>query len=339
MNIRIVNSLSQDQWRSFVNTHPQSNIFHTPEMFNVYRLTKGYTPELWAATEGEYILALMIPVRIALAGGLLRPLTTRSVVFGGILCTDTPAGQNALKELLREYKIHAKNVSLFTEVRNISNTETYQPLLADSGFEYEDHLNYLIELEDQPEIVFNRIGSRTRKHIRHGLNRGDVQIVQVTERSQIALCYELLSHAYRNARVPLSDISLFHAAFDGLIPQNMIRFTLAMVKGEPAATSIDLLYKDVIYGWYGGSDRKFIANVPNEMLTWNVLEWGCKNGYRVYDFGGAGKPNEKYGVRDFKAKFGGNLVCYGRNTWIARPLLMKVSWFGYSSLRRILFKS
>jgi hypothetical protein len=48
----------------------------------------------------------------------------------------------------------------------------------------------------------------------------------------------------------------------------------------------------------------------------------------VYDFGGADKPNEKYGVRDFKAKFRGNLVCYGRNTCVHTPLVLHLSKIG-----------
>jgi len=35
-------------------------------------------------------------------------------------------------------------------------------------------------------------------------------------------------------------------------------------------------------------------------------EMGVGNGYRLYDFG-TGRPDVEYGVRDFKAKFGGEL--------------------------------
>ena len=96
---------------------------------------------------------------------------------------------------------------------------------------------------------------------------------------------------------------------------------------------MDLLYKDVIYGWYGGVDREYSAYVPNEILMWNILQWGAENGYAVYDFGGAGKPDEEYGVRDFKAKFGGDLVCYGRNICVHNPLMLQLSTAGYSILR------
>ena len=37
---------------------------------------------------------------------------------------------------------------------------------------------------------------------------------------------------------------------------------------------------------------------------WHTLDWGAEDGYSLNNFGGAGKPDEEYGVRDFKAKFG-----------------------------------
>jgi lipid II:glycine glycyltransferase (peptidoglycan interpeptide bridge formation enzyme) len=109
----------------------------------------------------------------------------------------------------------------------------------------------------------------------------------------------------------------------------MVRVILASIDGQPAATSIELLFKDVVYGWYGGLDRSYSAYVPNELLMWDILKWGAESSYQIYDFGGAGKPNEKYGVRDFKAKFGGDLVCFGRNTYIHRPGLFDLSKAGY----------
>ena len=104
---------------------------------------------------------------------------------------------------------------------------------------------------------------------------------------------------------------------------------MASVDGQPAATSFELIYKNVIYGWYGGLDRRYSEFVPNELLMWDILKWGAESRYQVYDFGGAGKPGEKYGVRDFKAKFGGELVCYGRNIYVHRPGMLKFSKVGY----------
>jgi len=113
----------------------------------------------------------------------------------------------------------------------------------------------------------------------------------------------------------------------------MVKFLAVQVGQAYAAVSAELLYKGVIYGWYGGVDRAYSGFYPNEVLTWHILQWGAEQGYKVYDFGGAGKPDEEYSVRNFKAKFGGRLVCYGRNTNVHAPALLRLSKWGYSVFR------
>ncbi|MDI6698994.1 MAG: GNAT family N-acetyltransferase [Candidatus Saccharicenans sp.] len=114
-----------------------------------------------------------------------------------------------------------------------------------------------------------------------------VEIEEVKEVDKLKPCYDLLKSTYRRAAVPLADFSLFRTAFEVLLPKNMIRITLARVKGRPAAVSFDLLYKKTIYAWYGGVDRQYKGYLPNELLTWDILKWGCQNGFELYDFGGA----------------------------------------------------
>lgn len=333
MGVRIVNQLNESDWKQFVDQHPQGNIFHTPEMFEVFAHAKGFRPMLWAALPGNgQIEALFLPVQVTLYD-LMRPITTRAISYGSVLCESSKEGHQALSTLLKTYVHENRLACLFTELRNVSNLENEQPLLAEQGFAYEKHLNYLIDLKRAPEEIFQSIGARTRKNIRHGLNKGEVTIQEATNPEQIGACYNLLSQTYRAARVPLADRSLFDAAFDLLHPKQMIRFTLAYVGDAPAAVSVELLYKDVMYGWYGGMDRTYSRYVPNELLMWHVLKWGSENGYNIYDFGGAGKPEEEYGVRDFKAKFGGELVCYGRNVYVHSPGVLWLSKQAYQVMR------
>jgi CelD/BcsL family acetyltransferase involved in cellulose biosynthesis len=179
------------------------------------------------------------------------------------------------------------------------------------------------------------MGRRTRKQIRRGLRKGEVRITEVDRPEEIAICYDLLAETYAQARVPLADRTLFDAVFEVLYPKGMVKFLLARVGDAHAAASVELVYKNTIYGWYGGMDRAYTQFTPNELLTWHILSWGARNGYRVYDFGGAGKPDEGYGVRDFKAKFGGELVCYGRNICVHMPLTFALSKIGYPIYRRL----
>jgi serine/alanine adding enzyme len=335
MSVEIVRDLPEGEWRRFVDEHPDGNIFHTPEMYQVFNHTKGFRPELWAATKDGKILSLLLPVQITLFKGLLRDISTRSVVFGSVICAPGSEGREALRVLLGYYKRNVNSTLLFTELRNVSPLGDLLPIMVDEGFAYKEYLNYLINLDRPTEAIFHSIGKRTRKNINNGLNKAQVTIEEVSNKNDLGTCYGLLDKTYRAAHVPLAEYSLFQTAFDILFPKKMIRFIVAKVNGNPAATSIELLYKDVLYGWYGGMDRSYSSYVPNEMLMWHILNWGAENGFKTYDFGGAGKPDEEYGVRDFKAKFGGDLVSFGRNFWARRPFLFFLSKIGYEIYRQL----
>lgn len=326
--MEIVRELDTSQWKDFVDRHPQSSIFHTPEMFDVFTRAEGHQPELWAVLSDGQVLALLLPVQITLTP-LLRAFTTRSISYGGILCQLDNQGLLAAKRLLEAYISQAGRLALFSEFRNLYDQGLLRDVFHDCGFAYEEHLNYLIDLTGSSDVVFQRIGSRTRKNIRRGLRQGEVITSEVNSRADAAACYNLIRRSYQHAHVPLADWSLFEAAFELLVPRGMLRFYLARVGDVPVAASAELSHKDTIYGWYSGIERPYCNYVPGELLMWHVLQWGAENGYRTYDFGGAGKPGEAYGVRDFKAKFGGRLVEYGRFTVTHAPIRIGLSKLCY----------
>jgi serine/alanine adding enzyme len=337
MAFEITRSLDYKIWREFVDEHPQGNIFHTPDMYQVFERAQGYRPLIWAAiSDHGQLLALLNPVQVTLTVGLPRRLTTRSIAYGGLLCSPNPVGKEALLTLLDAYSQKARKEALFTELRHLSDFSELQPLFLQCGFTYEDHLDYLIDISCGPEQVLQNIGPRTRKHIRQAIRKGNVSVEQITDRNQIQTWYEIVCRSYKAAHVPLADRSLFEAAFDILQPVGMVKFWLAKFGSAYIAASMELLYKDVMYGWYGGMDRAYAEELPGELLMWHILDWGARSGYKTYDFGGAGKPGEEYGVRDFKSKFGGQLVCFGRNTNVHSPNLFHLSEFAYRFYRRLL---
>jgi hypothetical protein len=299
-------------------------------MFQVFSQAKGHKPVLWAAVDKEnQPLALFTPVQVSVLPGLLERSTTRSVAYGSVLCRPGSEGETALDAVLNKYKRKTGNRILFTELRNLSDLSPLQPVLRKAGFFNEESINYLIDLNCSKRALMQSFGKRTRKHIRRALRNERLAVEEVTRKDQIKDCYDLLKKSYFRARVFLPHISLFEAAFDILYPKRMVRFLLAQVDGLNMATSVELLYKGTIYGWFGGMDRKFSKFTPNELLTWHIFDWGIDNGYKLYDFGGAGNPEKKYSVRDFKAKFKGKLVSFGRSICVHSPSLLRISKLGY----------
>lgn len=333
--MQIVHHLNEKKWADFVNNNSYGNVFHTPELFKVFEQAKNHHAKLWAVVDNnKNPLALFVPVQISLQKGALKTLTTRAVVYGSVLWEPRQTGLDALSFLLRTYFENTKSVPLFTELRNIFDLTEAQQSLNKYGFKYQPYLNYLINLNLSGDDIFNNIGRRTRRNIRRGLNKNNVVIREMNTKDQLDQGYLLLKQTYRLAQVPLADKSLFDAAVDVLHPKKMFKGRLAYVNDTAVAVSLELFYKKSVFGWYSGVDRNYSKYLPNELLMWHILKSSAEMGYEVYDFGGAGHPDEAYGVRDFKAKFGGKLVNYGRNILIHKPYLLQASKFGYELLRR-----
>jgi hypothetical protein len=334
--MQVVQSLDEKKWRRFINDHQESNVFHTPELFRVFARTKNHIPELWAALDYRgNVLVLFLPVNVTLFRKL-RVLTTRAVVYGSVLLNQGSLGLEALTLLLNTYKRNVGKSLVFTELRNLSDLMEAQPVLQECGFEFADELNYKFRLERDVDSVLQRIGRATRKHIRRGLRQGLVEISDVKDCAELEEWYGLLEKIYSRARVPLADRSLFEAAYDVLVPRKMAKFLVGRVNEKLVVCSLILLYKDQIFVWYGGVDRSYGKYNPSELMIWHEMKWGAENGYRVFDFGLAGNPNVEYGVRDFKAKFKGKEVCYGRNTHIHLPGVFRMIRLGYEGYRTVL---
>lgn len=332
--VDIVRFLPETEWRRFIEDNPNGNVFHTPEMFEVFKLAHGYEPEIWAAVNAGKIMALLLPVQINLMEGVLRRLTTRAVSYGSILYRPGVEGEESLGILLRAYTSEKKKLPLFTELRHVSDVGPVLPILNKFGFVYEGHLNYMIDLNKAPAEIFKNINKSGQKAIKKAMRSG-VNYLEVQNPDLLSTYYDLLMQTYLRAKVPLADMSLFRAILEILVPRGMAKMQLAAVDGHYVAASLELPYKDTIYSWYSGYDYNYRHACPNDYLVWKILEWGAENGYRMFDFGGGGRVGQVYGPGEFKAKFGGQLVNFGRHIYVHSPLALRLSSIAYRVYRMV----
>ncbi len=244
-------------------------------------------------------------------------------------------GNAALKFLLETYRHNITNGSLFTELRNLSDLGTIQPILEEQDFSFEPHLNYLIDLRQSVAELKRNMDREVMTNVRRAQKKG-VIVREITRLDELPSLYAVLQNVFQRIQVPLAPISLFASAFKLLYPRKMIKVLVASVNGTIIGTAFRLLYKDSIFAWYAGALRSHATFKAHDLLNWHILEWGAENGFRYFDFGGAGKPNQLYGPRNFKEKFGGRLVNFGRNRCIHAPLRLKASNFLYKLYRKTL---
>ena len=133
---------------------------------------------------------------------------------------------------------------------------------------------------------------------------------------------------------PLPNLNFFLKLFK----LKDFKFFLIEFKNKIIGGILCPIHKDTIYEWYiCGLDRKYKNIYASSLATYAPIEYSINNNIKYFDFMGAGRPGDNYGVRDFKLKFGGTLYEYGRFEKIHKPFTFKISKLGLNILNKFNF--
>ncbi|MBN2013924.1 MAG: peptidoglycan bridge formation glycyltransferase FemA/FemB family protein [Candidatus Altiarchaeota archaeon] len=331
--IEIKSSVNREKWSKFVGENPYGNLFQSPKMFEVFLRTKNMEPVcLFAVDENDNILASVLAFLSKEKGGILKSVATRAVIHGGPL-SYTEDRTNNLCKLMSRYDEIVSQKAMFTEIRMLHEIPEFS-ILAEVGYTYDDHLNFLLDLTKSEEDIWGKIHNSKRRGIKRAQSIG-ITVKEVADKRDIKIVYNLLEETYRRARIPLANISLFESTFDVLCPLGQFKAFLIMYEGEAIASRVLLTYGNTVYDWYNGSLEKSFPLHANDLSEWHAIKWSKDNGYKIFDFCGAGKPNEEYGPREFKRRFGGELVNLGRYNKVYHPIRLNIAKIGYGVYRRI----
>ena len=320
-------------WNEYVQKHSKGSVFHTREMFRVFEDTPGHTP-MWigARDEDGEIIAILCAVKVTTISGVLSRFASRSIMFVEPICDDTDEGILALTKLIEFHDAKWGKQILFSEVRPMKPPIAEGVALESLKYKQLDYCNYINDLSDGPHVLASRI-KKTMRKIRTAKRRGLV-IEKGDNQSLVERAYRLIQTSYAHSRVPMASVEIFKAAVRHLPPE-VLHVRVGHVDGTDVGAAVGLVYKNRYFAWYNGTTRpKGISAVAT--LVWDEIETACRLGLSEYDFGGAGWPDEDFGPREFKSRFGGTLVNHGRYRKIGSQIKLALAEKGYGVLRRFL---
>ncbi|MCL7414300.1 MAG: GNAT family N-acetyltransferase, partial [ANME-2 cluster archaeon] len=284
--IEITDTFDRQQWDEFIHDHPHGNIFQTTEMAEVYRQTKDYDPISLAAFDSDSgkILAILQAVVIREIGGILGSFSARSVIQGGPVFVGGEEGLESVAKLMEHYDGVVGKKIVYSQIRNMWDTQGIRDILSSLGYIYEEHLNFLIDLDRPADEIWSNIHKSRRK----GINRAEktgISIRYLEELVELDDCHDLIEETYKNVKMPFADITLLKAAFGILGPIGVADFYIASQDGKPVGTRITLKYNGKVHDWYAGSLKN--AAYVDEAIVWHILKENAGK-QKVFDFGGAG---------------------------------------------------
>jgi lipid II:glycine glycyltransferase (peptidoglycan interpeptide bridge formation enzyme) len=317
-------NIDSKQWSDFVFQHPHGNIFQTPEIYQIYLSEDKYEPIFITTEIDDRLTGILLAVIQKEHAGILGKFSARSIVIGGPLVENNDPAY--LSEILNKYSKTLENKVIYTQFRNLWDWKESKAIFKEFGYSYVPHLDILIDVSDINKLE-QGISKNKKRNIIKSTNKG-LQFKDITADYNLGLSVDLIQSTYNRIGLPCMSREYFISAFKQLIPSNRLKVFGAFINDKIVGTRLELIFKDQIYDWYAGADENESNKYPNDFLIYNVLIWGHNNGFKVFDFGGAGKPDKPYGVREHKLKFSNNLVEFGRFEKINNHFLWHIGKFG-----------
>lgn len=320
--------------RLFLKNHPYNTIFQSPDYYNFYLQLKNLKPIYFISRDKDHNIAgVLLAVIIREKMGILSFLSSRCVIYGGpIVKKDDVKIISAILEALNKY-IGSK--ALFTQFRNFRIwPEEAQKIFQNRNFVLRERLNLILDLTNLEKLKAGFNAGR-RRQLKKALAAG-ASITIAENLADVAQLYSILNRLYKTkVRKPLPDFSYFEQFFNLLMKNEKGIILLVKADGKIIGGIVSpITPENTISELYVcGLDKEYPYYYPSIVATWAAMEYGHKNNLKQFDFMGLGKPDTPYGVREFKLRFGGTQVNYGRFARRNNKVLYAIAEFGYNLLR------
>lgn len=321
------------KWDALVKSSSVATWFQTREAFGFFD-SQSFMEAIVVAVDSDETLKGLAVGYIQKDGGKVKQyLSRRAIILGGPLLAEDISSEE-LKALLQALKDNLQKNAIYIEMRNFNDYSRWRAVFEECGFVYEPHYNVQIDTTSL-EAVNGKLDRNRRRNIKKAVENG-IAIDENPNEEEVKAFYAQLDELFRTkVKSPLYPYEFF-AKLKDLSSSRffMAKNTEGVLLGGLVCVALE---GRALYAWAAcGDDQGHRDLSPSVMANYAGICHAAEHGYPRFDFMGAGKPDDGgYGVRDFKLKFGGELVEQGRFVCICNAMLYNLGKFGVKLMKRL----
>jgi len=310
-------------WDGYVRKHPDASLFHLFGWRRVIHNTYGHETHYLMAVRAEPKTATEKAASSGLPAesiaGIFPLVHLRHLIFGntlislpfldggGILADCREVEESLLSEAIRlGLQIGANRIELRSE-RPIAGCDELSPLGSD-GLQVPlkvgkriNKVRMLLKLPESSDMLLKSLKSKLRSQINKPLKEGCTSSIGGVE--LLEDFYRVFLINMRDLGSPVHSMDLMRHVLGEL--SERARIIVVYKSKEPVASALAIGFNKILRNPWASSDRKYASMGPNMLLYLRMLEYGCDNGYQVFDFG---RSTIGEGTYRFKEQWGATPV-------------------------------
>jgi len=293
-------------WDRYVLDHPLASGYHLMAWRRVVEKACGHRTYYLVAKDTHEEVGGVLPLVFLSSRVFGRFLVSMPFFnYGGVL-TDSLESQGALLETARD---------LAKELTATSIELRHQTLL-DLNWPYKQHkVSMRLDLPSEFETLWKEFPSKLRSHIRRA--QKEQMTVRIDANDTLADFYKIFVRNMRDLGTPVYGRCFFEAIVQAFPKET--RICVVYLKGQPVAAGFLYGFRNTLEIPWASSDRRFNHLAPNMLLYSSVLEYACREGFQVFDFG---RSTPASGTHRFKEQWGARPVPLYWYYWLGdgRPM-------------------
>jgi len=311
-----IDVVADPRWEQFVNSHPDSLVYHHPSWLQVLQreydqkclglAVVGLAGEVQAGMPLLYTKGFPLQARNPSAGRRLSSLPRTPLA--GPLSLRREATVALLREAVRRVQVErGLHLQMKVQAPELDN-------LVQGIARVRWRTSYVLQLPAaSADIRFGN--SSNHSHLKWAMKKAVAEGLRVrpaqTE-TDLRGWYEIYLDTMRRNAVPPRPYRFFLAIWNLLAPQGLMQLLLAESSSNcgcnPIAGLLLLKYKQTVSYAFGACCQRGLSQHANDLLHWEAIHEACRAGFRLYDFGEV--PEGEDELARFKRK------------WNTQPVLM-----------------
>ncbi|KAF5413920.1 MAG: hypothetical protein C5S48_10150 [Candidatus Methanogaster sp.] len=289
MDVYNLEEKEENDWDAFISAMENATFYHQIGWKSVIEKTYKHKPYYLVAKEDGNIKGVLPLFLIASVIFGKKLVSIPFAPYGGV-CGDDFEAENMLM-------IEAKRIAKITKSKYIElrNQNEKSRLLTNSTY-----VTFHIPLNVGSEVLWKRTSKGARRSTKKAI-RNNIEVLMGLR--YLDDFYEM--YAIRNNELgsPVHSYHFFKNILKEFPTQSNIQ--VAKFKDKIIGGKFLLFFRGTITSGWASSDRRYKEYNPNNILTWELIKYGCNNKYSCFDFG---RSEWNSGTFRFKKAWAGSVI-------------------------------
>jgi len=294
-------SPNETEWDAYVEAHPGATGYHLFAWRRVIERVFGHQTVYLAARDEQKRIRGVLPMVFLSSRLFGRFLVSLPFVnYGGLLTDDAHFREALLERAIEQAK---KLGAHHIELRHQDMSDLCWP-------QKQHKVSMRLELPGEFDVLWKKFPAKLRSQIRRAEREG--MDFRLGGEDLINDFYTVFSRNMRDIGTPVYGPEFF-AEILRAFPANS-RIGVVYLNKDPVAAGFLYGFRQVLEIPWASSDRRYNRLAPNMLLYRSVLEYACREGFRVFDFG---RSTPDGGTYRFKEQWGARPVQLSWHYWLS----------------------